>query len=203
MSGFYIDASEFDALRDALGATEKQCKAAYNKAVRQTAAKLERLARATMISGTGVKGRQIVRGRVRVFVSKGKGEKPGGGKIWFGLDSLPVSSLRGKIKPQSRRKPKRGSDGRFIKGRGAAGASFTPQAADIPPLSFPNSFVAKRDGRRTIWVRNTDGRVNEARVPIYEPMLGQIDSDVFVGAGDMLLDYFSKDLRGRVAGGIK
>lgn len=203
MSGVYIDVSSLEAIQAALGATDEQFRAAYNKAVRQTAAKLERIARATMISGTGVKGTQIVKGRVRIFVSKGSGGKPGGGKIWFGLDSLPVSKLKGRIKPQGKRKPRHGSDGRFIKGRGSQGASFSPEATGLPALSFPHSFVSRLNGRRTIWIRNANGQISEARVPIYDSMLGEIESDVFIGAGDMLLDYFSKDLRGRVAGGIK
>lgn len=203
MSGIYIDTAQFDALRAALGATEEQSRAAYARAVRQTAAKLERIARETMISGTGVKGKQLVRGRVRVSVRKAKGDNHGGGRIWFGLDSIPVSKLRGKIKAQGKRKSRRGADGRFIKGRGARGASFSPSAAGLAPVSFPNSFVANRFGRRTIWVRNSAGHINEARVPIFDPMVGEIQSHVFPYAGEMLLDYFAKDLRGRVAGGIK
>ena len=202
MSGIYIDTAQFDALRAALGASEAQSRAAYARAVRQTAAKLERISRETMISGTGVKGKQLVRSRIRVSISKAKGEHPGGGRIWFGLDSIPVSKLRGKIKAQGKRKPRRGDDGRFIKGRGERGASFTPSASDLAPVSFPHSFVAKRFGRRTIWVRNSAGHITEARVPIFEPMKSEIETRVFPHAGELLLNYFAKGLRDRVAGGI-
>lgn len=203
MSGVYIDVSKLRAVQAALGASESQFQAAYNRAVKRTAAKLERISRATMISGTGTKGKQRVKGRVRAFVTKnGKAPKPGGGKIWFGLDSLPVSSLKGKFKAQGRRKPRRGNNGQFIKAKGGRGATFIPASEHLGATSFPDSFVGRIKGKRSIWIRDSAGFIKEARMPIFEAMISQIDVDVFSVAGETLLDYFSKDLRDRVAGGI-
>lgn len=208
MSGFYIDISALQAYRHYVGATEAQMTAAFNKALRQTANRLYKASVALMIKTIGPKDRKALQGRIRQAVKKvGSGSSSSGtARIWFGLNDAPVSTLRGTMKnprgprPQNR---KRDALGRFVPGKGARGATFTPKSPDLVAVSFLNSFVADLRGKRTIWIRNSNGHINEARVPVYAPAVDAINKDLFERAGAMLMDAFQKDLAGRVRGNVR
>lgn len=202
MSGFSVDFSQLRAVQVAAGATESQFIAAYNKALKQTAARLSKTSSALMISTVGAKGKQTVQRRVKSFVSKASRDKPGSGKIWFGLNDMPVSTLKGTMRNPRKIKRQRDEKGRFVKAKGARGATFTPKSSALAPASFPNSFVATVGGKRSIYIRQDNGFVTEARAPVYDPMVRAIGNDLFPQAGEMLLDYFTKDIHGRVAGNV-
>ncbi len=208
MSGFYIDVSALQAVRHAFGATESQMTAAFNKALRQTVNALYKQSVALMFRTTGAKNRQVVQGRMRRAVKKvgGSSRAAGSGKVWFGLNDMPVSTLKGSIKsprgprPQNR---KRDALGRFLPMKGSQGATFTPSdASDLRAETFADSFVASLKGKRTIWVRNGAGHVHEARMAINNQMNDAIEKKLSEGASAMLMEYFEKDLAGRVLGGV-
>lgn len=203
MNGFYIDVSELRAIQSALNASESQFIGAFNKALRATTTRLSKESATLLMQVTGAKGQEMRKRRVRYFVSKMTSQKSGGGKIWFGLNDVPVSSLKGTMRGQRKIKRKRDDHGRFVKKRGARGATFVPKSSALVPVSFVNSFIATLFGKKTIWIRTSSGFLNEARISIREPMIGGIDNGIYPQAGEMLLDYFAKDLRGRVAGGVK
>ena len=203
MSGIFIDASQLRAIQAELGATEVQYLAAYNKAVRQTSARLTKMSAALLMDVTGAKG-AVRKRRVKSFVTKANAGKGGGGKIWFGLDDIPVSSLKGSMRQPRKVARQRDQRGRFVKGRtGPRGATFTPRSERLSAISFPGSFIGTIHGKRSIWIRNDDGFLTEAKVPVYPAMTSAIGKGLYSQAGEMLLDYFSKDLRGRIAGGVK
>lgn len=207
MTGFYIDTSELQALKHALGATESQMVAAFNKALRQTVSALYKTSVNVMLQTTGAKSRKDVQRRIRRVVQKigASSRTPGTGRIWFGLSDMPVSALRGQMKsargirPQDR---KRDALGRFLPARGGHDATFTPAASDLPETTFKNSFLGVVKGHRSIWIRTESGHVHEAKVPVHSQMNSAIEKSVFEGVTDMLMDYFEKDLAGRVRGGV-
>lgn len=204
MSSFYIDMSELRAIQAAVGATEGQFIAAYNKAMKQTANRLGKESAALTMKVIGAKDRTIIQRRVRPHLTRmTAGNKDGGGKIWFGLNAVPVSELKGRMKAPRQVKRKRDKRGRLVKSRrGARGATFTPKSAALNSVSFPDSFVGVIKEKKTIWIRGKAKSVFEARVPVYDAMIDAIGKGIFPQAGAMLLDYFSKDIRGRVAGGV-
>ncbi|QKN80790.1 hypothetical protein [Scandinavium goeteborgense] len=203
MSGFYIDTEALRLVKAALGATESQMVAAFYRALKETANQLYKESVAMMFSETGAKNKKLVQRRVRRFTKKVSGNQPGSGKIWFGLSDMPVSSLKGRIKsPRVPLERQRDSKGRFLPYRGSRGATFIPRSPNIKPESFINSFAATLRNTRSIWIRTEKGHVTEARVPVNTPVLSAIDSDLFAHAGDTLMERFTKDLRGRVAGNV-
>lgn len=202
MSGFSIDIAQLRTVQAAVGATESQFIAAYHKALKQTTARLYKASTTLMLSTLGAKGKQVTQRRVRAFVSKVSRDKPGGGKIWFGLNDIPVSTLKGSMRNPRKVKRRRDEKGRFVKSKGARGATFIPKSSSLSPSSFPNSFVATVKDKRSIYIRQANGFLTEAREPVYDPMVGAIGADIFPQAGEMLLDYFTKDINGRVAGNV-
>lgn len=207
MSGFYIDISTLQAYRHYVGATEAQMTAAFNKALRQIENRLYKASVALMVKTVGLKDRDVTKKRIRRAVKKlgASSSSTGTARIWFGLNDVPVSKVRGTMKnprgvrPQNR---KRDALGRFVRMKGARGATFTPKSPNLVAVTFLNSFVATRQKKRTIWVRNSSGYFHEARIAIYQPMVDAIDQDIFDHAGDMLMEAYKKDLAGRVKGNV-
>lgn len=205
MTGFNIYFSDLDNIRKSAGATESQMIGAFNRALKRTAAKLKRESVAMMISEVAIKGRP--KKRVKSFVENAgrEGRNPGTGKIWFGLDDVQVSGLKGRMKypigiPIADRE--RDSRGRFVKENGSRGGTFIPASRNLCPTTFLNSFVGTVRDKKSIWIRSSSGHVNEAKMPVYKPMISCIEG-LSVEAGLLLMKYYEQDLRGRVAGGVK
>lgn len=202
MSGFYIDTGALKTVKAALGASESQMVAAFHKALKQTVSKLYKQSVALMLNEIGSKNRKVVQRRIRQSTKRVSGNQPGTGKVWFGLNDMPVSTLKGSIKQPRKLRRQRDEKGRFITAKGSRGATFTPKSPHLSATSFMNSFGATVRGKRSIWIRQTNGHVAEARMAVYNPMIASIESGYFDNASEMLMDYFTKDLRGRVAGNV-
>lgn len=202
MSGFYIDTAALRSVKAALDASESQMVAAFHKALRQTVNRLYKESVAMMLDETGAKNRKVVQRRIRQSTKKVSGNQPGTGKVWFGLNDMPISTLKGRIRNPRPFRRQRDAKGRFITAKGARGATFTPKSSHLAPVTFLNSFGATVRGKRSIWIREDNGHVTEARVAVYNPMISAVQSDLFSHASETLMDYFTKDLRGRVAGNV-
>lgn len=205
MTGFYLDAGELKALAERVGATPSQMSGAYNKALRGTLAKYRREALALMMAQTGGKDKKALQRRVKVFGQRLAltAAAPGQGKLWFGLNALPVSAVKGRMEAPPQPIRRRDARGRFIRMTGARGITFTPESPQLATLSFPNSFIGIVRGRESIWQRNGRGFVHEATVPIYGPVRRAVSDDLYREMNAELLRRFEQDMRGRIAGGIK
>ncbi|ELY4662256.1 hypothetical protein SMZ96_000871 [Cronobacter muytjensii] len=206
MTGFYLDAGELKALAERVGATERQMVSAYNRALKRTLAKYRKEALTLMLEQTGAKDKKRLQERVRAYGHRLAltATRPGTGKLWFGLNAISVSMLKGRIIAPEARERQRDPRGRFIPVGGARGVTFAPAATSLPTLSFPDSFVGIVNGRRSIWQRNRSNHfVKEAAVPVYGPANRAIRADLYQEMNDDLLKRFEQDLRGRIAGGVK
>lgn len=207
MKGFYIDVGALQSLRHALGATESQMTAAFNKALRQTVNAVYKQSVSLMLQTTGAKNRQMIQGRMRRAVKKvgQSSQAPGTGRIWFGLNDVPVSSLRGKMKSKRGIRPqdrKRDALGRFLPARGGHDATFTPASPELQAEAFKNSFIGVVKGKRSIWVRTDRGHVHEAKISIHSSVTREIGDSMSDKANAMLMDFFEKDLTGRIRGSV-
>lgn len=205
MTGYYIDAGELRALAERVGATSAQMSAAYNKALRGTLAKYRRQALSLMMKQTGAADKNAVKRRVKTFSQRLmlSAVKPGEGKLWFGLNALPVSALKGQMEAPLATERRRDARGRFVRATGARGATFNPASPELATLSFPASFIGIVRGRQSIWQRDGRGFVHEATVPVYGPVRRAISDDLYGEMNSELLRRFEQDLRGRIAGGVK
>lgn len=205
MTGFYLDAGELKALAERVGATESQMSGAYNRALKRTLGKYRKDALALMLKHTGARDAKKLKERVRGYAYRMAltEEKPGEGKLWFGLNAIPVSMLEGRIIGQEARERSRDNRGRFIP-MGARGVTFEPAGEGLPTLSFPDSFIGIVRGRRSIWQRSRNHDfVNEAAVPIHVPVNRAIKADLYQEMNAELLRRFEQDIKGRIVAGIK
>lgn len=204
MSGFYINTSDLRAIQAALGATQKQMTMAWNRALRDTLSSLRVRSVSVMVEKTGVKKKASVTRRVKTFSRKGTANSPAGGKVWFGLDGMPVSALDGEISNAAERNRERDSRGRFVKMSESRGATFKPKSSAIGEATYPGAFVATFRGRTSIFTR-VPGKSHlvEVKVKIDNAITKAINDELFVGAEKLLLDKYQKELQRLVEAGVK
>lgn len=199
---FDIDVSAMESLKHALNATQGQYIGAYNRALTRTVSKLYRDSVMLMLQEVGAKKKTKVRRRIKAFKrqrssSEGRsfsGLKIQGAKIWYGLDPFRIHEVKGKING-----PGRGG-GKGKKQSGKVG--FIPAGKGLRPINYDSAFVGKRYGYRSIWIRGTDGRIREARIPIADGMEDAIDDHIADNIGPVFWRYFEQELNARVAANI-
>jgi hypothetical protein len=198
-----IDVDAIWRIADQIGATQKQFRAAYSRALRRTAATLRKKAMADLKDGLAPRSLNMVRRRLLSF-RLDRGSQLDNFRLWFGLNAIKVKDLKGRIsgrvRPHHSRRDK--STGRYIKARRQADdAGFAPKGNLLAAHTFTNGEVARsrRDNRRTVVIRDPDTRrTREAEVDIYEPMLNYIEDNAFAEAMDIFMHHFESDIRGRV-----
>ena len=198
-----IDVDAIWQIADSIGATQKQFRAAYSRALRRTAATLRKKTLADLKDGLAPRSIGLVRRRL-LFFRLDRGSRLDNFRLWFGLNAIKVKDLKGRIngrlRPHHTLRDK--STGRFIKARRQTkNAGFTPKGSQLSALIFENGEVArsKRENRRTVVIRDPHTRrTREAEVDIYEPMLNYIEDNAFAEAMEIFMHHFEMDIRGRV-----
>ena len=206
---FDIDVSALEQLRVEISATQHQMLMAYNRALNRTAKHMHRVSLGMIIESLAVKGRKAAEKRVKPFVkirniSKETAGDLSSAKLWYGLNDFRVSELKGRLQnPRRQKQPRDPETGLFLKTKkGARGATFTPRSAGLAMMSWPDSFVAKRYGAKSVWIRLARGGIEEARVPVHEALEDAIDDYIFENIGTVFMGFFEQDLRGRVKGNV-
>ncbi|HGL6841573.1 TPA: hypothetical protein ACKFTL_004226 [Citrobacter koseri] len=198
-----IDVDAIWGIAESIGATQKQFRAAYSRALKRTAATLRKKAMADLKDGLAPRSINLVRRRLLSF-RLDRGSRLDNFRLWFGLNAIKVKDLKGRIfgriRPHHTRRDK--NTGRFIKARRQAdNAGFTPKGRLLSARTFENGEVARsrRENRRTVVIRDPQTRrTHEAEIDIYEPMLNYIEDNAFAEAMEIFMHHFETDLRGRV-----
>ncbi|EBS3741176.1 hypothetical protein DQY98_14195 [Salmonella enterica subsp. enterica serovar Saintpaul] len=198
-----IDVDVIWRIADSIGATQKQFRAAYSRALRRTAATLRKKAMADLKDGLAPRSMDLVRRRLLSF-RLDRGSQLDNFRLWFGLNAIKVKDLKGRINGRLRPHHTRrdSNTGRFIKARRQAeNAGFSPKGNLLSERSFENGEVSrsKRNNRRTVVIRDPlTRRTREAEMDIYEPMLNYIEDNAFAEAMEIFMHHFETDIRGRV-----
>ncbi|MBZ6390647.1 MAG: hypothetical protein LBE90_09090 [Pantoea dispersa] len=200
-----IDVSAIWRIAENVGATQKQFRAAYSRALQRTAATLRKKALADLRDGLAPRRMDMVRRRLLAFrLQRSEQSMLDNFRLWFGLNAIRVGDLKGRVKgrirPHHERRDK--STGRFIKARRqAAAAGFTPKGSLLSARTYDNGEVARsrRENRRTVVIRDKETRrTREAEIDIYEPMLNYVEDNAFAEVVEIFMHHFRTDIRGRV-----
>ncbi len=186
---FNIDENQLEQIIEQLSATEKQIKLSWNRAINRTAITIKSRAMRVIKDEAQVRKIAHIRRRMKTFKIN-KGQRLDELKLWFGLNDMRVSALKGKSKRiGTKRKPK--------------GAMFQRANGDV--ISDENSFIAKYKGRRSIFSRRTDKRfpLFEMKADIENNVQIAIEDDVFSDLPDIFMRHFISDLTARVQMGIR
>ncbi|WP_162287008.1 hypothetical protein [Pantoea stewartii] len=200
-----IDVDAIWKIAEKIGATQKQFRAAYSRALNRTAATLRKKAMADLKDGLAPRSMNLVRRRLLSFrISRAEKSKLDTFRLWFGLNAIKVKDLKGKISGRMRRRHKKRDrkTGRFAKSRRKVQqVGFIPKGSLLSPQTFPNGEVARSQNgnRRTLVIRDPQTRrTREAEVDIYEPMLNYVEDNAFAEALEIFMHHFESDVRGRV-----
>ncbi|MFM2476364.1 phage tail protein [Celerinatantimonas sp. MCCC 1A17872] len=185
---FNIDADELEAIRQSLDATTTDMIKAYNRALNRTAITLKSMSAKLLKDELQVRKLKTLRQRLKSFKAKGEGKDLGSLRLWYGLNDLPVSRLKGRVKRQGTKKhPK--------------GASFIPAASRLGTQHWDQGFVARLHGPRSVYQRTGRRRfpVKEEQVPVNDAMQIKIEDEIFEQLPTIFLHHYTTDLRGRIA----
>lgn len=200
---FSIDTKALQETAKALGATHVQFRKAFQRAMKRTGATLRKSAAQAMKSGLAPrKSKRFV--KRLIFSYSGDKNAIGEGRMWFGLDSVKASELKGRVRGsiRQRHKLRDKKSGRFKRSRRKSrGVSFEPKGTMLPPVAFENGEVrrSKRTNQRVIYVREgPHRRAREAEISIYAPMMEYIGGPAFTEAVSIFEKHFDVDIKGRV-----
>lgn len=175
-----FDAKGIREIIEALGPTERQVKFAISRAAKRTAATLRKKSEAGFKSEIGVKKLAYLRKRLKTIRLKRSNVE--GAELWYGLNPLPLSMLKGRAKDN---KPN--------------GASWSGKAGSF---QFPKGFVhSGLNGRgRSIYFREGRARLplDEASAPIKDKMDVYIEDVIFDEVEEIFMNHFIRDLRARL-----
>lgn len=184
MLQFDIDERSLRDLVDEVGATEKQAKFALSRALRRTAATLRKMSEKGFKSELDLKKIAYIRKRLKSIKFR-KASLDGFG-LWYGLNDLPVSMMRGSVRNQRPR-----------------GATWSGK---VGTFTYKNGFVVSgANGRgRSIYYRETKARlpIEEARAPIKDRMDIYIEDEIFVKVEEIFWKHFTQDITARAKFGV-
>lgn len=176
---FDLDEREISELLDAAGLNERQAKFALGRALNRTAATLRQRSAKGLKSELDIKRMAYLRRRlksVKLRLSSGQGVR-----LWYGLNDMPVSTLRGSIQSTS------------------DGASFSGKAGQE---TFKGAFINRGRYGRTIVKRRGAARlpIEEAAMPVKDRMDIFVEDQVFDQIDEIFWKHFERDVRARARG---
>ena len=185
---FNIDLEELEAVKQTLGGTDKEFRQAYNRALSRTAVTLNMLGRRLLRDELQARNLKAIRNRLQKFRLKKSGNALDELKLWFGLNDMPISKLKGRVRRIGTKKSQNGAD-------------FKPASSLLNKQVYPNSFVARIWKRKSIFTRKGKARypVYEETVPISDAMHVKIEDEIFDKIPEIFLQHFITDLKGRIA----
>tara|TARA_R110002110_G_scaffold38435_1_gene125386 strand:+ start:128 stop:694 length:567 start_codon:yes stop_codon:yes gene_type:complete len=181
MLDFDIEADDLERVSKELGATTKEIRTSYNRALTRTAATLRKLSSKGLQSHLGLARAAAVRRRLKTLRIKRQGGM-NEVRLWYGLNDLPVSEFKGRITASR-----------------TGGASYSGPAGTE---SFPkgwggNSRFARK---RTILERVRESRlpIREAQMPVKDRADVFVEDEIFWKLNEIFWRHFRTDLERRV-----
>lgn len=176
MLHFDFDESEIDRVSKEFGASEKQIKFAYGRALRRTASNMKTQARKGLRVRLGLRSAAELRKRLAGFRFKGgSGSNMGGVRMWFGFNDMRAGAFKGR-------------------------ARATGSGAEIAGRQVPGGFLARNSkGQRTVMRRTGPGRypIAEARIDIGDEASVFVEDEVFDEIEEVFFRNFRAEIRAR------
>lgn len=185
---FDIDLEELEAVKQMLGGTEKEFRQAYNRALSRTAVTLNMLGRRLLRDELQARNMKAIRKRLQKFRLRKSGKALDELKLWFGLNDMPISKLKGRVRRLGTKKS-------------PLGAEFKPGSSSLSSQMYSDSFVARLGKRKSIFTRKGQARypVREETIPINDAIHVKIEDEIFDQIPEIFLKHFITDLKGRIA----
>lgn len=167
------DAKALRRIADQFGASEKDLRKAYARALNKTSRALRTQARKDLRQGLGLRAAAVLNARLQIKRIKASGRGLGGAILWTGTNDMAATAFKGKPR------------------QGATGASMGSK-------SFRGAFVGtgQDSGAKMIFRRKGRGRL-----PIYAETAPIADDaepimqDVFDAVSEVFFRHFTREVR--------
>lgn len=178
MLNFEIGWGQLEDVAQEIGATNKQVKFALSRALRRTEATLRRMSAKGLTRVLQLRTMGSMRKRLKSIKLRKTGLDGGDSVgLWYGLNSIPVSSFKGR--------PKKTQGGAEFRGK-----------------QYDGDFVAKSKikGKQTIFKRETAKPlpIAEQLHDIEDKAVVFIEDEVFDQVEEIFWQHFRRDLQARV-----
>lgn len=180
MLHFDINVKSLRTVSDDLGASEKQYRAAFARACSRTAATLRKMSAKGLKNELQLRTLGSLRRRLKSIRLKGAG---GGVALWYGLNDIPVSSFKGRVKQDA---------------GGAWAGEFYHEGGFVGRSKHGKSkmTIFKRSGKKRLPIREQLQAVKD-QADIY------IEDEIFVEVDRIFWRHFVADIKARVKYDIK
>lgn len=171
-----IDAAEMRRIADDLGASEKDLRLAFSRALSRTSRTLRAQARKNLREGLDLRAASVLKARLALKRYRPRGSGLGAARLWVGANDMPAHYFKGT--------PRR-----------------TQGGARVGSRSFPDAFVARAQGAGTRMVFKRVGRerlpIRKETVSVQKEVNEVLDEEVFDQINDLLLQNFRAEIRAR------
>jgi len=179
--GLHFEIEGIREIQEALGATDRQVRFSMARALDRTAATLRKMSQQGFRTELGLRRTEFIRKRLREMKFRGAGFA--GVRLWYGLNDMPISYLKGGVRASRR-----------------SGASKSSQ---IGTFHYPHGFILQnpKNGRgRSVFYRTGPSRypLKEESAPIKDRMDVYIEDNIFDQVPEIFWHHFASDLKSRV-----
>lgn len=180
-----IDSDQLQRIADEFGASEKDLRLAFSRALSRTSRTLRMMARKYLREGLELRAASVLKARLRLARYRAKGSGMGAARLWVGANDLPATAFKGKPRQTSRgvRVGGRTFDGAFVGTGRDSGKQMVFKRINGPQ---------KRRGPK-----GSELPISAVTVPVQEEVNDIIDRQVFQESQDLIMTNFRAELRGR------
>lgn len=181
MLHFDINTESLHQIADELGASEKQYRAAFGRACSRTAATLRKMSSKGLKDELQLRAVGVLRKRLKSI--RLRGSKDGDVQIWYGLNDLPVSQFKGRVKQES---------------GGAWAGKFYHEGGFVRKAKYgrQKNTIFKRKGKGRLPIVEQLQRIKD-QAEIY------IEDEIFFEIDKIFWRHFVRDIEARVKYDIK
>lgn len=176
-----FDNAEVQRVADEFGASEKDLRRAYSRALSRTARAMRTKTRKALREGLDLRAAAILKARLRLQRYKAKGRNMGAARVWVGSNDLPATAFKGKPRQ-------------------------TATGVSVGKKVFEDAFVGTSQTSAKQMVFKRKGR---ARLPIFRetaPVESEVaeilESKVFDEMSETFMRNFVAEVRARTIYGV-
>jgi hypothetical protein len=171
------DMRQLDRVARDLGASEKQVRAAFRRALSRTGTTLRARARKDLREGLDLRSAKPIRNRLRLIRFKARGGRDLGAlRLWMGANDMATSAFKGR-------------------------ATVTPEGVSYRGEVFKRAFIARfnKMNDRRIFQRTGPGRlpIEVAKIEVEEDVKEYAERVAFQQVDDLFMSNFVRELRAR------
>lgn len=171
------DTRQVDRVARQLGASDRQVRAAFSRALSRTGTTLRKEARKELREGLELRNAKAIRNRLRLIRFKSRGGRDLGAlRLWFGANDMSTSAFKGRVK-------------------------VTPEGVAYRGEVYPRAFVARFKGMndRRIFQRVGAGRlpIEAVKIAVEEPIKEYAERVALERVDDLFMKNFVRELRAR------